>query len=93
MAFARRPARLRFVRSYDNRAANRNRPETRRLLFRALPYARMSGGAERLVLPGQRLVFFQAGHARNARSEHLEQLVYFEVGPLLCSITPREIGS
>ena len=74
MAFARRPARLRFVRPRDNRAADRSRPRTGRDLFLALPDAGMPCRPERLVLSGKRLVGFTAGHPRNARSEHLEQL-------------------
>ena len=74
MAFARRSARLCFVRSHDNWAASRGRPRTGRDVFRALPHAGLSFGPERLVLSGERLVRFQACHSRNARSEHLDQL-------------------
>jgi hypothetical protein len=62
------------VRPHDNRAADRSRPRTGRDLFLALPDPGVPFRPERLVLSGKRLVGFTAGHSRNARSEHLEQL-------------------
>jgi hypothetical protein len=44
---------------------------------------------ERLVLSGKRLVGFTAGHSRNARSEHLEQL---KTLPELLRISARAIS-
>jgi hypothetical protein len=71
MAYARRPTRLRFVRSHDHGAANPGAPRRRRHVFPSLPDGELPFGSERLVLSRERLFRLEDRRLAEQRSEHV----------------------